>query len=241
MPTTSRSSMLLLVMGIVVGSASDSCEPNTSDPHATSQARSQACVSCHQSAYSLTTNPIHANLLPTTCQTCHTTQAWTPATVPAAEHPVFPLDGAHLTTQCAQCHTGSPPRYAGTPTACSTCHEADFQRATAAISGHATFPGTCATCHTTSAWNPTLMGMGTHPEALFPITKGSHASPAIACTDCHIASRGSPVKGQNCDCIHCHLGAHNEPAIDAVHAGISGYAPTSASTPNACLTCHSAG
>lgn len=237
------SPILLFALCVAAALATGSCSQNPGDPHATPEARAQQCVSCHQTAYSLTRNPAHASLFPTTCATCHNTQAWTPATVPPAQHPKFTLDGAHATTACAQCHPGSPPRYAGTPTTCSDCHAADFQRAAGLVQGHSTFPMACDSCHTTSAWNPTIMGMGTHPEAKFPITKGSHANVAIACTDCHIASRGSPVKGQNCDCIHCHLGAHNEPATDATHAAMSvpSYAPTPPTMPNGCLTCHAAG
>jgi hypothetical protein len=231
----------LFALVIAASAGGASCGPNTTDPHATSDVRAQACANCHLTAYTLTANPVHANVFPKTCETCHTTQAWIPGTVPAPLHPKFTLDGAHANTACAQCHPGSPARYAGTPTTCSTCHAGDFQRASAVIPGHDTFPMACDGCHTTSAWNPTLSGMGNHPESLFPITKGSHANAAIACTDCHIASRGAPTKGQNCDCIHCHLGGHDEPAIDSIHASVSGYKATTASAPNACLGCHSAG
>ena len=243
MGNTSAHPILASSLGLAAAIAVGSCGPNPTDPHATPEARAQACVSCHQTAYDLTSNPAHANLFPTTCATCHSTQAWTPGTIPAAQHPKFTLDGMHAATPCAQCHPGTPAKYAGTPQACSTCHATDFQRAGATIVGHATFPATCATCHTTSAWKPTVGGMGTHPESLFPIATGSHANAAITCTDCHIASRGSPIKGANCDCIHCHLGAHDEPATDATHAamGVPGYTPTPPSTPNACLTCHKAG
>jgi hypothetical protein len=237
------SPLLVFVASLAAALACGSCSSNPSDPHASPEARAKQCVDCHQTAYSLTRNPAHASLFPTTCATCHDTQAWTPATVPAAEHPIFKLDGAHASTPCAQCHPGTPARYSGTPTTCASCHAADFQRAAGLVAGHATFPSTCDTCHSTTAWKPTLGGMGTHPESLFPITTGSHANKAIACTDCHIASLGSPVKGANCDCIHCHLGAHNEPATDTTHATmmVPNYKPTPASMPNGCRTCHGAG
>ncbi len=222
------------------GVGATSCGPNTTDIHATPDVRAQACVNCHRNAYALASNPVHVNVLPNTCGSCHTTQSWTPGTVPGRLHPKFTLDGFHLATPCAQCH-GTPARYTGLSTSCAGCHAKDFQLASSKISGHSAFPMTCDSCHSTSAWNPTIGGMGSHPEARFPITTGSHANAAIGCADCHIASRGSPTKGANCDCIHCHLGAHNEPAIDAAHTGISGYMPTSASAPNACLGCHGAG
>lgn len=101
------------------------------------------------------------------------------------------------------------------------------------------FPTTCADCHATTSWIPAAGG---HPEAKFPITTGSHANKGIACADCHIASLGSDVGGQNTDCTHCHLGAHNTPAIDAVHAGIPNY-PGAPASPHSCLNagCHPSG
>jgi hypothetical protein len=193
------------------------------------------CAGCHQNAYDTAMNPPHAGL-PTMCSGCHTDMGWQPSSF---VHP-WTLDGKHATTPCASCHTGTPPRYPGTPTACAGCHSADFQTAVGKVSGHSAFAQTCADCHTTTAW--TGAGGGTHPEANFPITTGSH-SKGIACADCHIASRGSPVGGQNTDCIHCHLGAHNQPAIDTVHTNlnVAGYPGPNASSPNFCLPCHKKG
>jgi hypothetical protein len=105
------------------------------------------------------------------------------------------------------------------------------------------YPTTCADCHSTTGWIPAAGG---HPESKFPITTGSHANKAIGCADCHIASRGSDANGVNCDCVHCHIGAHNTPAIDAVHSGVAGYAgsalPATPATPG-CLAsgCHPSG
>jgi hypothetical protein len=193
------------------------------------------CAGCHQNAYDTAMNPPHAGL-PTTCSGCHSDMGWQPSSF---VHP-WTLDGKHATTPCASCHTGTPPRYPGTPTACAGCHSADFQTAVGKVSGHSAFAQTCADCHSTTAW--TGASGGAHPEANFPIMTGSH-SKGIACADCHIASRGSPVAGQNTDCIHCHLGAHNQPAIDTVHTNlnVAGYPGPNASSPNFCLPCHKKG
>jgi hypothetical protein len=102
------------------------------------------------------------------------------------------------------------------------------------------YPTTCADCHSTTAWVPAANG---HPEAKFPITTGSHANKAIACSDCHIASLGSDVGGQNTDCVHCHLGAHVTPAIDSAHTGVANYPGSTPTSPPSCLSagCHPSG
>jgi Cytochrome c7 and related cytochrome c len=192
------------------------------------------CVGCHQMNYDTANNPPHVGL-PTTCATCHTDVGWMPSTF---AHP-WPLDGKHTTAPCASCHTGSPPRYAGTPTACVDCHLANFQSST--FPGHNTFPQTCADCHSTTAW--TGASASAHPEANFPIKTGSHSNPGIVCSDCHIAALGSPVAGKNTDCVHCHLGAHMQPSIDASHVALKvmNYPGPNAAQPNFCLSCHQKG
>jgi len=84
---------------------------------------------------------------------------------------------------------------------------------------------------------------GAHPEANFPIKTGSHSNAAIACADCHIATLGSPVKGQNTDCVDCHIGAHQRPSMDVTHASLKvpNYPGPNAASPNFCLGCHAKG
>jgi hypothetical protein len=121
---------------------------------------------------------------------------------------------------------------------CYACHSTAYE--TVQTPPHAgVLPTTCNDCHKTVSWIPAKAG---HPEDRFPITTGSHANKAIGCSDCHIASLGSSVGGQNTDCTHCHLGAHNVPAIDATHNGIPGY-PGVPASPHSCLNagCHPSG
>ncbi len=127
------------------------------------------------------------------------------------------------------------PAAAGQP--CINCHSAAYDNVqTPKHVG--VYPTTCNNCHSTTAWYPSSGG---HPESKFPITTGSHANPAIRCTDCHIASMGPDTLGQNTDCIHCHIGAHTIPSVDSAHTGVSNYTPASTSMPHACLTCHPSG
>jgi len=118
--------------------------------------------------------------------------------------------------------------------ACYDCHSAAYELAqTPKHLG--LYPTTCAECHVTRGWVPASSG---HPESKFPITSGSHSNKAIGCADCHIAAQGPDTGGQNCDCTHCHIGAHVTPTIDAVHIGVSGYP---GSTPTATPSCRGVG
>jgi hypothetical protein len=126
----------------------------------------------------------------------------------------------------------------GLSKACFDCHSSAYQLAQSPV--HAgVYPVRCSQCHVTTQWVPAPFVK--HPEAKFPITTGVHASQGIACADCHIAALGSNASGANTDCIHCHIGAHNAPAVDAVHAAIPNYTPASPSAPHACLGCHPSG
>ncbi len=78
------------------------------------------CVACHRPEYDETTDPNHlAANYPTTCETCHTTNGWTPSTWD--HEPFFPIrNGAHNEISCAECHV-VPTDYAAFE--CILCHE----------------------------------------------------------------------------------------------------------------------
>jgi hypothetical protein len=136
---------------------------------------------------------------------------------------------------CTTTNIHDTPQAKGRP--CVNCHSAAYDQAQNPV--HVgVYPNTCADCHNTSGWLPATAG---HPEALFPITTGSHANKAVGCDDCHVPSTGSYSKGQNTDCVHCHIGAHTTPSIDSTHTTVSGYTASSASMPHSCLTCHPTG
>ena len=124
---------------------------------------------------------------------------------------------------------------------CVTCHQAAYDNTPDPPHADAGFPTTCADCHSQTAWIPAKGGHVASIETAFPISTGSHANAAIGCGDCHKPSLGSNTAGANCDCIHCHIGAHIAPDIDSTHAGVSGYTPSGSSAANYCLTCHPSG
>lgn len=171
------------------------------------------CQGCHQKDYDGATNPKHTGF-PTDCTLCHADTGFQPSTF---KHP-WPLDGAHGTTPCASCHTGNPPRYKGTPTGCSDCHQKDADGAASPI--HKGLSTTCTDCHTPAAWKPSSY---VHTWPL----QGKHV--LVACVGCHAGP--TPVyKGTTTDCYTCHK---ND--FDVVAPPKKSNHPT---FPHTCQDCH---
>lgn len=186
---------------------------------------SPLCNSCHAAQYNATTNPPHvSSQFPTTCETCHTTTAWSPATF---DHNSvgFPLTGGHAGLTCARCHATG---YVNTSAACNSCHQADFNGTTNPPHATAQFPTDCKTCHTTTAWSPSTFN---HDAAYFPIYSGRHQGTWTLCSQCHPTASNFA----SFTCLTCH--AHAQAAMDSAHRGRSGYSYTS----SACLSCHPRG
>jgi hypothetical protein len=83
------------------------------------------CISCHQSDYNSTTNPVHSTLnFSTACNTCHSlAPGWTPAGYPQHDALSFPIySGNHNGewNSCTDCHT-NPGNYQ--LYSCIDCHE----------------------------------------------------------------------------------------------------------------------
>jgi hypothetical protein len=109
----------------------------------------QDCYSCHASNYNATTNPQHAAAhFPTTCQTCHTTAAWSPSTW--NHDPLFPINsGAHQSvwTSCATCHL-NPNDYSLFE--CINCHthnQAQTNSQHSEVAGYQYLSTACYGCH----------------------------------------------------------------------------------------------
>ena len=131
-----------------------------------------ACSGCHMANYNGTTNPPHvSNNFPQTCQTCHNTVAWQPATF-THTNVGFNLTGAHVSPPlaCGNCHVNG--NYAGTlPTTCVGCHQSDYNGTTNPSHSANGIPTTCTNCHTTNAgWAPVTM---------------NHTGVTGACSNCH--------------------------------------------------------
>lgn len=187
-----------------------------------------ACLSCHEQDRAGVTEPPH-EAFSDDCGSCHGTASWGSGSF---EHTRFALTGAHETTECGACHTGTPAVFLGTTTECVGCHQADYD--TSPFPGHAEFATTCQDCHQTSAWVPA--SGGNHPQDRFSIT-GDHN---FACNDCHNPSLG-PNGAGNADCVGCHEGEHTLARMDNEHNGIGNYPRGADRAPNFCLACHADG
>ena len=184
---------------------------------------STACSSCHLKDFQGATNPNHvAGGFSQTCQTCHTTIAWQPATF---DHTSvgFALTNAHADPPriCADCHINN--NYNLTSTACATCHLKDFQGATNPNHAAGGFSQTCQTCHTTIAWQPANFD---HTSVGFPLTN-AHADPPRACLDCHINNNYNLTTTA---CSSCHLKDYNTATTPVNHVQMG--------FPTACESCH---
>ncbi len=132
------------------------------------------CVSCHLDKFQGAKNPDHvAGGFAQTCELCHTTAAWQPATFDHSKT-AFPLTGAHAPPlPCASCHTNN--NYNITVTTCVSCHLDKFQGAKAPDHVASSYPQTCEMCHNTTAWQPAKFD---HSTTGFPLT-GLHVSPPL--------------------------------------------------------------
>ena len=161
---------------------------------------STICNSCHNTDFNKTTNPNHALInVPTTCETCHTTQpGWKPAAFPLHSN-YYVIAGAHIpiSSNCVSCHNGN---YNATPSTCVGCHLTNFNQTTNPNHTTAQFPANCEICHSQSAWTPSNF----NHNNVYPLT-GAHAAIANNCNTCH---KGSYINTPN-TCVGCHLTNYN--------------------------------
>jgi Zn finger protein HypA/HybF involved in hydrogenase expression len=183
------------------------------------------CYGCHRADYQSTNNPNHAQQgFAQTCESCHTTAAWSPAQFDHSKSG-FPLTGAHTvpprTCTDVGCHAGN--NFHLTQTTCVSCHQTDFNNTSNPSHVQGNFPTTCEICHNTSTWSPASFD---HSKSGFPLT-GSHTVPPRACTDCHINNNYTIT---NTSCVSCHQSDYDKAKTPVDHAG--------AHFPTTCATCH---
>jgi hypothetical protein len=191
--------------------------------HGTAQPREFAgtpteCKACHLQTYTATQDPNHtAAGFSLDCISCHgqSSQSWLGA---AFEHPAaFPLSAGHSHATCNTCHSQG---YAGTSTACVSCHESQYRQTPDPNHVTAGFSTDCLQCHTTVAWSPATLD---HNLTKFPLT-GAHAS--VDCSSCH--EKG--FTGTSSTCFACH--ESNYAATQNPNHAVAGF-------PHDCQQCHS--
>ena len=165
----------------------------------------QECYACHEK------DDQHNGEFGTDCAACHTPVDWEQATFDHSRSD-FPLDGAHVNVECAQCHQDNV--FAGTPQQCEACHAEPAYHA-------GLFGADCASCHSTAAWSPAQYDR----LHTFPINHGE--SGRSACTVCH------PDSLNIYTCYGCH--EHTPSKIEREHReeGISNFTN--------CVECHPTG
>lgn len=182
------------------------------------------CFACHEGAFNNAPGHI-AQDFPTTCETCHTSFAWSDMLF---DHSVvsggFNLVGAHATAECSSCHVSANNFETlfmpADQNDCFACHEPAYEREHAGTG----FPTTCLSCHNTSTWQDATFNHAAVANGFQLV--GAHA--AAACGSCHnTANDFEPLfaPANQSDCFTCH-----EPDYERVHGG-SGFSTN-------CLNCH---
>ncbi len=228
---------------------------NCQDCHETGYTGTPAeCYSCHQQDFESTQDPNHVlNGYSTNCTDCHTTGSWDDLSNFNHDVTQFILTGAHITTNCIECHQQG---YNNTPNECVGCHQDEFNNTTDPNHQVSGFPTTCDDCHTTSAWTP-----ANFDHNFYPISSQHND---VTCNECHSEPNYQPQclschlddfnqghdPGESTDCWACHstlnwdsnfnhsntnfplTGAHL--AISCIDCHSNGYQ----GTPTECLACH---
>ncbi len=192
------------------------------------------CIDCH-------TNP--SNYAEFTCTTCHANPETEnqhagvegyifESNACLACHPAgdaaevfdhnltnFPLTGAHITTDCIDCHGNG---YQNTPTDCASCHQMDFTNTTNPNHTALSLSTDCVSCHTTEVgWTPA--SFDNHDD--FYELKGAHAVIKNDCASCH----NGDYSNTPTTCAGCHTQDFNQTTEPNHKAALF---------PMDCTTCH---
>jgi hypothetical protein len=140
------------------------------------------CATCHDDR--------HAGALGKNCATCHEPTRWNVVSRAFHKAGAFPLEGRHLTVECAACHTNGVIQ--GTPKECFDCHWARRQD-----DRYQTRLGKdCSQCHRPTAW--TAVKWDHAASTGVPL---SPAHRTIGCEGCH---RSQVFADASLSCASCH-------------------------------------
>ncbi|HSA96263.1 MAG TPA: cytochrome c3 family protein [Acidobacteriota bacterium] len=219
---------LVLVLGAPAGRSQESAAPKAQAKQAASQAtieshdrtnfplvgrhRTLSCRECHVNLvfegtprdcevchWQRRQDDRYSLRLGTRCADCHTPQAWKKVDPSAWNHERdagYRLEGVHRTLDCEVCHGSNG--FVPQPTACFSCHEADYRGTRDPDHVQAGFPTDCPSCHDQRAWDNASFS---HTQ--FPL-QGRHAS--AHCSDCH---KNGVYAGTSTACASCHLADYN--------------------------------
>lgn len=156
------------------------------------------CAACHMADYRAARDPDHAaSGFGTDCVQCHAEVNWLRTRFDHASTG-FALTGGHLRITCSRCHGVG--QFQPLPSACVSCHQADYDQTTNPNHRAAQFPTDCVACHTTARWT----GARFDHDRFFPIFSGAHQGRWSSCSTCHV----NPNDFSQFDCLSCHQNAH---------------------------------
>ena len=159
------------------------------------------CVSCHLDEHSGQLEDVPGGA---ECTNCHGEVEWLPAHYGPERHSetTFPLEGAHRTVACADCHRSATDSlvFSVAAAACTDCHQPDDPH-DGQFSNRS-----CDSCHSVQAFRIPAFD---HGATRYPLD-GAHRD--VSCSSCHAAQPGS--RGQamvryrplGTRCVDCHAG-----------------------------------
>jgi hypothetical protein len=176
------------------------------------------CSDCHK-------DPHHGSF-PQGCQSCHSTSGWKKISLTTMNERFdhsktkYPLEGKHLSVDCAQCHANGDFKKPLLFARCMDCHKPDPHNGQfAQRSDH----GECASCHKVSGWKPSTFTVTEHAVSAYPL-KGGHAR--VECAQCHLPKgKDTLFKIKFERCTDCHADKHVAQFVSAPYF-------------NACDRCH---
>jgi hypothetical protein len=159
------------------------------------------CSDCHK-------DPHHGSF-PQGCQACHSTSGWKKISLTTVNERFdhsktkFPLEGKHLSVDCAQCHANGDFKKRLAFQKCMDCHTPDPHKGQfAKRSDH----GECASCHNVNGWKPSTFTVKEHAASAYPL-QGGHAR--VECAQCHIPrGKDTLFKVKFANCTDCHSDRH---------------------------------
>lgn len=174
----------------------------------------QACVDCH--------TDVHQMSVGNDCARCHDSQSWLVFEIPALhEQNGFPLQGAHVTLACVDCHQSDNNLvWERLGQECLDCHRQDYFQTSDPDHQASGFSLNCVECH-----EPLSMEWGGENfHYFFPLVQGHDG---LSCVDCHQSADYAQI---DANCSSCHLEDYQN-ARNPDHQ-VSGF-------PLDCSLCHS--
>ncbi|MBU1100939.1 MAG: hypothetical protein KKA84_11105 [Bacteroidetes bacterium] len=160
-----------------------------------------SCINCHEHNQT-DMNSKHSGIngysyTSTACLSCHPTGSEGDSFNHSLTN--FPLIGAHIANDCADCHTAG---YTGTSTECVSCHQTNFNQTANPNHQALNLSSNCDECHTNEpGWEPAQFSI--HSE--YYMLSGAHVALSPSCNDCH---EGNYVTTKN-QCNDCHIDNYN--------------------------------